>query len=304
MENSNSGAPVAPVTTTETVETPETKDTTVAQGTQAVEQKKEEKRQRKLKLKVDSKEIEEELPFDLPTDPKALEYLTRQLQMAKMGNNRANYAKSLEKEIGEFFGALKADPFAVLSDPSVGVDVKDAVKKYIEREIANAQKSPEQLRMEELEAELKKTKSEREKEKEELKKKDIERLQDKAYETYEQNIIEAIESSTDLPKSRYVVKKFADYMLAGLEMGVKLDPKDVLPLVKDEIHNDVKEMFAASKEDMVENFLGKERLSNLRKRNLDKAREIVNPLKDLKDPARSTEDKSKPKLTYRQFFKT
>jgi hypothetical protein len=254
---------------------------------------------KELEIKVDGKTYKEELPFEIDEGQK--EWMTRQLQMAKMAHSRANYAKNLENEISQFITNLKSDPLSVLSDPNLGVDLREIVQQYAKREIENSKKTPEQLKSEQLEAELAKIHKERDKEKEEFKKKEAERLQEKAYVEYEQGIIDAIETATDLPKSTYVVRKFADYMLSALEMGVKVTPQEVLPLVRQEIHNDIKQMFAAAPDETVENFFGKDRLTKMRKKNVDKAMATA-PLKAVKDVGIQKVEEKKP-VSYRDFLR-
>jgi hypothetical protein len=77
--------------------------------------KAEVKRINKLKLKVDRGEIEEELPFDLPDDPKVIEYMTKHLQMSKMGSKRASDFSALEKEVVQFVTELQQNPKKALS---------------------------------------------------------------------------------------------------------------------------------------------------------------------------------------------
>lgn len=275
-----------------------TKDKLQAKATK--EEKKIEAKLKKLKLKIDGEEVEEALPFEISNDPKVVEYMTRQLQLAKMGQKRAQYASNLEKEITQFFNDLKTNPREVLSDPNISVDLKKLAADILNDAAEEAKKTPEQKEKEKIEAELKKLRAEREKEQEENKKKEFERLQEQEYRRYEQDIIKALDTS-DLPKSPYVVRKMADYLLTGLEAGKNLTAEDVLPLVKEEIHNDIKQMFAASPDEVMEQFLGKDRLSNYRKKTVAKAKTVPASPK-AKDVAKPDEQKAEKKLSYRQFF--
>lgn len=307
--NTNSAPNQSPNTETATIDvdqSPQANATPVKQENQptAKEQKAELKRKLKeLELKVDGKVVKESLPFEVDADNKEMvDYLTRQLQMAKGFHNRANYAKTLETEITEFFNNLKSDPLSVLSDPNIGLDIKEIVNAYAKRELENSKKTPEQLKAEELEKELAKVKKEREREQEELRKQKTEMLEKQAYAEYEQSIINAIEATTDLPKSAYVVRKFADMMLSAMEMGVKVTPEEIAPLVKKEVHADIKQMFEAAPDEVVESFFGKDRLAKLRKKNVDKALNTA-PLKQVKDVG-VQEEKPVVKKTYRDFFRS
>lgn len=269
------------------------------------EEKKEIKKQiSKLKLKIDGAEVEETLPFEIPDDPKAVEYMKKQLQMAKMGNKRAQYAKTLETDIKDFFENLRKNPRGVLSDPTIGLDLKELASQILNEEIENSKKTPEQIEREKLENELKKLKEERETEKKEAQEKAFETQTKQAYQEYEQGIIRAIDESKDLPKSAYVIKKFADFLLTGIEAGIPLSPSDVVELVREDLRNDMKSMFDASPDEMVESFLGKERLTKMRRKTVEKAKE-VNPLSTVKDVGKTLiKPKEEKKVNYRDFFKS
>lgn len=259
---------------------------------------------KRLKIKFNGKEMEEELPFEIPDDEKAKEYMTRQIQMSKLSQSKAQEAAALEKEVKSFIEELRKNPRKVLSDPSIGVDLKKIAAEMIEEEIANSQKSPEQLEREEIEAELKALKAEREKEKEEGKKREFERIQQEAYERYDMLMSQAIEKS-ELPKSPYVVKKMADYMLLGLQNNVDITPDEIVPLVKEEIQQDLKDMFAVMPEEVIEQLVGKDVIGRIRKKQIAKAKSAPVPVnKAIQDTAKKGDEGSKDdkKQTIKDFF--
>ena len=51
-----------------------------------------------LKLKVDGREYEEELPFEIPDDENAKNWMIKQLQLGKMGTKRAQEYGELERK--------------------------------------------------------------------------------------------------------------------------------------------------------------------------------------------------------------
>jgi hypothetical protein len=268
------------------------------------EEKKEIKKQiKQLKLKVDGKEITEDLPFEIPDDPAIKEYMTKQLQMAKMGGKRAQEFSKLQGEVKTFFERLRSNPEEVLSDPDVGVDVKQLAAKIIEKEIENSKKSPEQIEKEKLESELKKMKEEREKEKKDLQEKEFQRLQEQEYQRYDTLMSKALEKS-DLPKSPYIIKKMADYMLLGVQQGMDVSPEDVLPLVREEMQNDLKEMFAVMPDEVIEALVGKDVITRLRKKSVSKVKQNQIPNKKVQDTGvvQKAEEK-KEKVSFKEFFK-
>lgn len=256
---------------------------------------------KKLKLKVDGKEFEEEF------DPSDDDYLTKQLQLAKVSQKRMSEYSQLEKEVKSFIEQLRKNPKKVLADPNIGIDIKMLAKEIIEEEISNSQKSPEQLEKEKLEARLRELEDERKKEKEDFQKQEFQRLQEQAYQQYDTAMSQALEK-TDLPKSPYVVNKMADYMLMGLQEGLDVKPEDVIPLVREEIQEDIKQMFAVMPDEVIEQIVGKDVFTRVRKKSLAKAKAnpptpVKSAAKDVgKNSATEKADAEKPKKTFKEFF--
>lgn len=283
-----------------------------AEGSEAAQQqtvaqaKAEAKRINKLRLKVDGRELEEELPFEFDENPEAVEYLTKQLQMSKVAQKRMAEHAQFQKEVNGLVDKLRKNPRAVLSDPSIGIDLKQLAAEIIEEEIANSQKSPEQLEREKLERELSALKEEREREKQDFQRKEFERLQEVEFERYDSLMTKALETS-DLPKSPYVVKKMAEYMLLGLNEGIELTPEDVIPLVRDEIQSDISDMFAAMPEDVVEKLIGKDTLGRIRKKNLSKAKSappvpVKSAVKDSGTKTQKAPESAGKSKNFKDFF--
>lgn len=276
-----------------------------ANGTPA--QKAEAKKMLKsLKIKFNGREYEEELPFEIPDDESAREYMTRQLQMSKLAQSKSQEYSTLEKEVKAFVDELRKNPKKALSNPNIGIDVKKLAAEIIEEEIANSQKSPEQLEREKIENELKELKAEREREKEESKARELERLQQQEYERYDMLMSQALDASK-LPKTPYVVKKMADYMLLGLQEGIDVTPADVLPLVEAEMQNDLKEMFGVMPDEVIESIVGKDVINRIRKKNVAKAKsqpQVPQPLKAQMKQAATEPEKKEPakKVSLKNFF--
>lgn len=255
-----------------------------------------------LRLKVDGHEMEEELPFEIPDDPEAVEYMTRQLQMAKMGSKRAQEYAKLEKEIRTLITEGTKNPRRLLKE--LNIDEKELARQIIEQEIENAQKSPEQLEKERIESELKSLKEEREREKQDFERREFERLQEQAYEKYDAQMSSALDKS-DLPKEPYVVKKIADYMLVALQQGYDVSPEDVLPLVREEIKGDIQALIKVMPDEVLEQFLGKDVFNRFRKKNLAKAKEAstVAAAKAVKDTGgKATTKEPEKKVSFKDFF--
>lgn len=269
--------------------------------------KSEVKRLNSLRLKVDGREFDETLPFDIPDTAEARDWMTKNLQMSKVSQKRMGEYAKLEGEAKQFIEQLRKDPESILRDPNLGIDLKKLAARVIEEEISNSQKSPEQLAMEKAQSELKKYKEERDREKQDSQKRESEALTKQAYEQYDVEMSRALEKS-DLPKSPYVVKKMADYLHTALQHGVNLTAEEILPLVREEVQNDLKEMFQIMPEDVIEKIIGTDVLTKLRKKNIAKAKGLVpKPNMPLKSAVQDTGNKGSKqveakKQTFKDFF--
>lgn len=259
---------------------------------------------KKLNLKVFGSSVEEELPFEIDDDPRIVEYMTKQLQLAKASQRSMQEKSSLEKEVGSFIEELRKNPRKVLSDPRMSIDLKKMAAEIIEEEIVQSQKSPELIEKEKLEARLKELEDERKKEKDEFREKELQRHTEQQMIQYDNQMSKALEKS-DLPKSPYIVKKMADYMLLGLNNDIALTADDVVPMVREELQNDLREMFAVMPDEVIEALVGKEVFARQRKKNVAKAKGAPPiPVKSqIKDTGSKSEVKTETKkINMKDFF--
>jgi len=308
MENSNeSSAPVAEVS--ENVESPV--DSSIENAESQPEAAKEavieaKKRIKQLKLKFNGKESVEDLPFEIDDDPKAIEYMTKQLQMAKLGQSKAQEFSKLESDVSAFLKELKSNPRKALSNPAIGVDVKKFAAEILEEEIRQSQKTPEQIKLEEYEAELKALKEEKENNEKTAKQKEYDNLVQQEYARLDTQIAAAIEK-TDLPRSPYVVSKITDYMIMALQSGKDVPVESIVSLAKEEILDDIKQMFGAMPAETIEAILGKETLTKVRKNKIAAAKNPPQPLnsaiKEVAGASRAASSKAEEKVSFRDFFK-
>lgn len=261
------------------------------------------KKIKSLKLKIDGQEFNEELPFEINDDPKMVEYLKRNLQFSKVAQKRIQEQKQLQDEVTQFINELRTNPRKVLSDKSLGVDLHKIAKDILEEEIANSQKTPEQIEREKIENELKTLKEEREKEKAQREKEMAQAKYEQEVERYDMKITKALEGSS-LPKSPYTVKKIAEYLSLAIENGIDANPEDVLPLVQAEIQDDIKQMFGVMPEDVIEKIIGKDVLTKVRKKNLAKAppTPVKKSIPDVGAKATPKAPASNPQ-SFKDFFK-
>jgi hypothetical protein len=259
------------------------------------------KKIKKLKLKFNGREFEEDLPFEV--DESQVDWLTKQRQKAMLSDHKANEYSQLEREVGAFIQELRKNPRKALSNPAIGLDIKQFAADILQEEIEQAQKSPEQIKEEGLIRELEELKAEREREKEEMNSRELERLTEREYERYDNLMSSAIESS-DLPKSPYVVKKMTEYLMMGIENGIDVEPKDIIPLIREEIQNDIQEMFQVMPAEVIEQILGKSNMEKLRKKRLSSAKAPIPVKSSMRDVGaqKKEEKKQEKKQTLKEFF--
>lgn len=259
---------------------------------------------RQVRGKYNGKEFVEDLPFEVPEEH--AEYIQRQLQMARMGQHKAQELSQYDREVMAFMQELQRNPKKALANPNIGVDLKKLAAEILEEEIIQSQKSPEQIEREKLQAELQALKEEREREKETLSKQELERLTEREFERFD-NLISNVFETTNLPKTPYVLKKMTEHMIVAVENGINIDPKDVVPLIQNEMLGDIKESLSSMSPEQIEEFLGQEILDRLRKNRVAGAKKPPVPVKSsIKDIGASKSADSKGKKeepkTMKDFF--
>lgn len=229
------------------------------------EKKAHEKRIEKFKLKVDGRE--EDFEIDLNDH----EQVKNHLQKSRASSKRMEESANLRKSAEQFIELLKTNPRKVLSDPNIGVDLKNLAQEIINDQLEQAAKSPEQIEKEQLQKELQEIKDKYKKDEDDRKDRDFKRLQAEQEEKIQNNIESALKDG-GLPKSPYTVRKMAELMMLALENGKNLEPKDLVPMLKNQMNADFKDFFSASNDDVLEELLGKERISSMQKRRIAKVK--------------------------------
>ena len=262
---------------------------------------------KKLMLKIDGREVEETLPFEIPNDPKSLEWMRKELQMGRMGQKRAQEKATIEKEVLQFIEDLKKNPKKALSDPAIGMDLKKFAASIIEEEIENSKKSPEQLKYEKAQEELKSMKEEREREKKDADARELARLTDKYAEDYENQITTAL-ASNKIPKSPAAVKKIVDYMTLATDAGKDVSVNDIIPLIREELNSDFLEHLNSLPDEELDQYIPKAIQDRLRKKNIAKAKQAnSNPALKAATKVPSTgktgeKKAAEPKMSFKKFF--
>lgn len=263
--------------------------------------KKEEKILKEYKLKVNGKE--KTIKFDPSNDEEVMGYLQR----AEASDSKFKEAADVRKAAMQFIEDLRKNPRKVLSDPNIGVDVKKFAEDIMNEAIQEMEKSPEQREREKLTKELEELKRQRDEEKKSFEQKEFERLQAHHEQQLETDISSALDIG-GLPKTPRTVKAMADYMMVALQHGIDLSAQEIAPIVKNTTLGEFKEVINSFTDDQLEDFMGKEILGRLRKRNVAKAKstapQTASSVKqtgaEVKKAANATPEK---KQTIRDFLK-
>lgn len=260
-----------------------------------------------LKIKVDGKEYDEALPFEMEDNPKQVEWMTKQLQLSKVSQKRMQEKADIENEVRQFLDNLRNNPEEVLNDPRIGVDLKKFAVKIIEQELENEKKSPEQLELEKTKRELKQMKEAHDRAQAAALEQKRLQSESEAYTRYEMQIDQAFTKNPDVPKTPANIERLSQYMMLGIKNGLDVSPDDVIHIVRDEADNEFKQRLTSSSDDDLEKMIGKERLTALQKKKLAKAKEAqakavaASKIPDTGTKSPKTEETKEIK-TIRSFF--
>lgn len=246
---------------TETNEAVEGADAPAADLTKA-EKKEIQKRIEKFKLKVDGQEED----FELDLDDK--EAIKKHLQLSKVSQKRMQESSEIRKAAEEFINELKTNPRRMMKE--LGINEKELAQIIMNEELADLEKTPEQREIEKLQKQLADIEDNKKKDEEARKKSDFERMKAEAEQKIETDISAALQMG-GVAKTPYTVRKMAELMYVALENDIDLKPQDVVPLVRKQMEADIRELFSATSDDQLEEFL-KDQMPRIRKRNVAKAK--------------------------------
>lgn len=251
---------------------------------------------RKYKLKVDGEELDAEL-----TD----EEVARELQLAKKARKEIQSASEIKKEAALLLELLKTDPKRVLSDPSIGMDVVKFAQDILSQEIEEQKKDPAVREKEKLERELEEMRKQMKEEKEAREKEEYDRMVKQAEADLEEKVQEALDTS-GLPKSPYILKKMADVMVSALSVhGKEISPKQAMNIVKKEMMKDIKELFDASPDDVLEELIGNNNIKRISKTRLAKVKKSVPTADSIKPVAeKQVEEKAPDKISIKDWLRS
>jgi hypothetical protein len=211
-------------------------------------------------------------------------------------------AAQIKKEAAELLRMMNEDPLGLLEE--LGMDSLALAKKRLARQVEEEAKSPEQKQRE---AELKELQEYREKVKQiEQEKKDLEfqKIVQEEETKLENGMMGALKEE-GLPVKPAYIKRMSEIMMAGLEQGVELSPKEALKFARKEVVSDLRELLDASPDEMLEDLIGSSNAKRMRKRYLTKAREKAIPTPSQVQTSGNIDEprERKPKGTIKDWMK-
>lgn len=251
---------------------------------------------RKWKLKVNGEDREVD-------EAGMVEWAQKGMAAGKMAELKGKAEKAAlywQQQAKDFVSLIKKDPFAVLSHPEVGVDAYQFAEDLLWNRLQDQKLTPDQRKNKEYEQKFKEYEQEKLTQKQAADKEKHESLKGEFRQKHEQDIITALEAS-DLPKSEYVVKRIAEYILELKRRGFsQVKAADVLPTVRADLRQTVTSLLSNLKGEQLFEFLGEEIPKNIRE--FDLARIKGNGQAPTPPPARSNNEQ--PSEGKRKFLST
>lgn len=226
---------------------------------------------KKFLLKVDGKEVEEEI--DLSNE----EQLKRHLQLSRVAQKRMQEASELKKQAMAEIQRRDQLLEMALSNPEdffrkTGRDPYEIAEQLILKKFEQAQMSPEQKELLELREFKKQQELFRQKQEEEHKKRIEEEqltIEEQKFKTeLDQGIGEAIAKS-GLPKTKFFVKQIALKIHNYAQRGKDLTAEQAVALIKSDLNSDIKEFLGSLDAKAIQDFLGKDILDRIRKSDIE-----------------------------------
>lgn len=273
-------------------------------GSPAAKKKAEAAAKRAYKLKVNGKDVEV-----------GEDELLKRAQMGYSADQKWQETAQMKRQMDALLHLFQTDPAKALAQ--MGHDVDKFSEDRIRAKIEEMQKSPEQLEREKAQRELAELRAERERERNDTQEREKQRVQEQFAIEIENDISSALDNNDfGLTKTPYVVKRIADTMIMYLTEGMrtnndrlkKVTARDVLPIVRDEIQAEQRELYSASPDEVFEQLIGKDRLNKYRRNKIKKPSKpgSANDIKPTgqKELSKAQEEKPKDRIRSKDFFKT
>lgn len=209
------------------------------------------------------------------THKATLEQLIKKAELGHAADEKFQEAAKLNKKAEAALGRLRnpKDAIAFLQDPSLGLNKEETIAAfeewYKDNVIEPSKMSPEQKKLADAEARLKKYEEQEAQDAAKKKKDEEEKLDAKTRTEMQQELMELVETS-GLPKTRFTVSRMAHWMHVNEVRGLNAPKELIVQQVKKEIRQAMDSMVQSSDGEVLENLLGPETARKLNKHYLAK----------------------------------
>ncbi len=216
----------------------------------------------KFKFEVDGQETEEE--YDEKT-------LQSALQKAKGADKRFQEANETQKKVARMVEMMKtpAGLKKLLAHPNLyGDKARSVMEQLLWEDIQREQMDPKERENMELKEQLRAREDSEKERLAEVQRQEFEKLKNDHATRIDKEIVEAIKTAGQ-QVTPYFFKRVAHYMLSAVQQGKQVAPKDVVPLVVEDLQNDIRSMFETTTEDQILQLLKSDKAwENIRKADL------------------------------------
>lgn len=235
----------------------------------------------KEKVKINGKEIEV-----------SLEDLKRDYQIKAVSDDKMRTATDLERKAQALMQELQDNPEAALE--KLGPKAREAAERIIARQLEREMETPEQTELRELREWKAQSEAQKEQDKKTLEETQHQEAKEKYAQSYTSQISEALDSG-QIPFTASSVRRMAYYMQQALERGQEKTAMEVLPLVKADYMQEIKELTKGFSAAQIEESFGAEISETLRKASLEKVKTNLDNLKKPDKQAVKDEERSQRK---------
>lgn len=241
------------------------------------------------KFKIDDQEVTEELTE---------EDLVKAYQKAKGADKRFQEAATMKQQTERLYQLLKESPFDVI-EKIHGDKARQMMEERLWAKIQREQMEPKDRENLEMREQLQRLEEEKKQAAVKAQQEEFNRMKTQYAQQIDKDISDAIKAAgkTVTP---YFFKRVAHYMLSAMNQGKQVDPKDVIPLVDQDLQADLRAMFEATNEDGILQLLGDPVLEKVRRADLKRVRGGYVPPAP---PPKPGEEKKDKKLNPRELEK-
>lgn len=221
---------------------------------------------KKYKFQVDGREIEEELTE---------EDLVKRAQKAYGADKRFQEANEAKQKIGRMLEMMKTPEGLqkLLEHPNLyGPKARQVMEELLWKQIQREQMDPKERENLELREQLRQREEQDKATAEQQRREQFEKTKSDYAQQIDKEIVDAIKSAGQ-QVTPYFFKRVAHYMLSAIQQGKQVSPKDVVPLVQEDLQNDLRAMFETTTEDQLLGLLKSDKAwENIRKADLKRVR--------------------------------